>query len=302
MASMPGTSHQLSFEDHRRAMAGLKYVYPVLSRRARGISIGINLNPDKACNFDCVYCQVDRTIPGFKGIDLDVLEQELSTLLRWVADGSLFQYPPFDTTPVSMRRVNDVCFAGDGEPTTAPEFEAAVDRVIALKRQYQLETLKIVVITNATMLHRPRVVQALSALDHANGEVWAKLDAGTEAYYDQVCVTNVPFARILTNLLHTALQRPLVIQSLFLEIDDKGPSNSELEAYIGQLKKLLEAGGQLKLIQVYTVARKPPSSRIHALSDAGIDAIVARIQAAIPVPVEGYYGSSQFMKQDELAC
>lgn len=290
-------SRRLTFEDHRRSMDALRYVYPVLSRRARGISLGINLNPDKACNFDCVYCQVDRTIPGARGVELEVIEQELSLLLGWVADGTLFEHPPFDTVVGSMRRVNDVCFAGDGEPTTAPELLPMVERVMRLKAQFGLTHLKTVLITNATMLHRPRVQEALALMDRAQGEVWAKLDAGTEAYYQRVCVTRVPFERILDNLLLTARVRPLVIQSLFLELEEGGPPDSEVEAYIGRLQHIVREGGQLRTVQLYSVARKPPLPGVFSLSHEALDALVERVQRALPdVSVEGYYGSEKFMR------
>ena len=57
-------ARRLDFKDHRRDLGENRYVYAVVSRRARGLSIGVNLNPDKVCNFDCPYCQVDRTTPG----------------------------------------------------------------------------------------------------------------------------------------------------------------------------------------------------------------------------------------------
>lgn len=290
---------RLTYDDHRRTMDALRYVYPVLSRRAKGISLGINLNPDKACNFDCVYCQVDRTVPGARGVDVSAISQELSKLLSWVADGTLFEHPPFDTVAGSMRRVNDVCFAGDGEPTSAPELLPAVQEVIRLKEQFGLTQLKTVLITNASLLHKPRVQEALALMDQANGEVWAKLDAGTEAYYHRVCVTRVAFSRILKNLELTAQVRPLVIQSLFLEIDGAGPPPEELEAYIGRLQALREAGGALKLIQIYTVARKPPEPNVFALTNAALDAIVDQVARAIPVPVEAYYGSQQFIRPSQ---
>lgn len=288
---------RLTFEDHRRSMEALRYVYPVLSRRARGVSLGINLNPDKACNFDCVYCQVDRTLPGARGVELEVIEHELAQLLGWVADGTLFEHPPFDTVVGAMRRVNDVCFAGDGEPTTAPELLPMMERVLALKARFGLTQLKTVLITNATMLHKPRVQEALALMDRANGEVWAKLDAGTEAYYERVCVTRVPFARILDNLLLTARVRPLVIQSLFLELEEGGPSEAEIEAYIGRLQHLLVSGGQLRTVQLYSVARKPPLPGVYSLSHEALDRLVEQVQAALPqVSVEGYYGSEKFMR------
>jgi len=65
-----------------RLFASYQYVYPVISRRSQGVSIGINLNIDKACNFDCPYCQVDRTLPKLKQqIDINIIEQELESIL-----------------------------------------------------------------------------------------------------------------------------------------------------------------------------------------------------------------------------
>src|SRR5687767_15913296 len=120
-------ARELTFADHDRGLDGNRYVYAVLSRRARGLSIGVNLNPDKVCNFDCPYCQVDRTVPGGpSGIDLDLLEAELSRLLGWVRDGSLWEHPPFHTVAPELRRVADIAFAGDGEPTTPAAFPQAV--------------------------------------------------------------------------------------------------------------------------------------------------------------------------------
>ena len=64
---MANQGQVLDFRNHARELAGNRYIYAVVSRRSRGLSIGINLNPDKACNFDCPYCQVDRTTPGALG-------------------------------------------------------------------------------------------------------------------------------------------------------------------------------------------------------------------------------------------
>ena len=78
----------LDFKDHRRELDQNRYVYAVVSRRARGLSIGVNLNTDKLCNFDCPYCQVDRRTPGGpSAIDVAVLVGELERLLDRVASG-----------------------------------------------------------------------------------------------------------------------------------------------------------------------------------------------------------------------
>jgi len=109
--------------DHRRLWQTFDYCYPVISRRSRGLSLGVNLNPDKICNFDCVYCEVDRlTPPRRKDLDLDQLERELAVLLDLAATGEIYGVPPFDSAQPEQRRLNDIAFNGDGDPTTAREF------------------------------------------------------------------------------------------------------------------------------------------------------------------------------------
>ena len=77
---------------HPRRFEDFKYVYPVLSRRSRGISIGINVNPDKVCNFDCIYCQVDRTVPSaIQDFNLALAEEELCAMLEIMKSGELAQ-------------------------------------------------------------------------------------------------------------------------------------------------------------------------------------------------------------------
>src|SRR5437763_6556886 len=176
----------LVHRDHRRTFQDNVYVYAVVSRRSKGVSIGVNLNPDKVCNFDCVYCQVDRkTPPVVRDVEVPRLLQELEEMLDLVASGELFEHERFRQTPPALRRLNDIAFSGDGEPTTCPEFLEVVQSVAAIKQRRGLDAVKLVLITNATMLHRPRLCEALGILDANNGEIWAKLEAGTEAYYHQ---------------------------------------------------------------------------------------------------------------------
>ncbi|MDP2308951.1 MAG: radical SAM protein [Pseudomonadota bacterium] len=277
----------LDFQDHRRDLGDNRYVYAVVSRRARGLSIGINLNPDKVCNFDCPYCQVDRTEaagpPGSGAIDLDVLDAELSRLLGWVRDGSLWEHPPFHTVAPALRRVTDIAFAGDGEPTTPAAFPGAVARVRAARDRFGLD-VPVRLLTNATMLHRERVKAALPLVD----EVWAKLDAGTEAWYRRVDGTTFPFARILSNLAATAAYRPLVIQSMFCTLGGEGPSDAEIEAWVGRLS-VIAAGGTIDHVQIYTVARKPSDPTVGSLSAERLEQIAARARA-VGVRAESYGG------------
>src|SRR5262245_64759123 len=97
--------------DHRRTFAENLYVYAVVSRRSKGVSIGLNLNPDKVCNFDCVYCQVDRTTPGpTRDVDVARLCDELEDMLQRVSSGRLFEEERFRQTPPALRRLNDIAF------------------------------------------------------------------------------------------------------------------------------------------------------------------------------------------------
>jgi wyosine [tRNA(Phe)-imidazoG37] synthetase (radical SAM superfamily) len=268
-------SRTLDFKDHRRDLDANRYVYAVVSRRARGLSIGLNLNPDKVCNFDCPYCQVDRTTPGGPPeVDVAVLVTELERLLARVTAGDLWEIPPFDSVAPALRRVADLAFAGDGEPTTPAEFPAAARAVRAARDRHGLRS-PIRLLTNATLLHRERVRAALADVD----ELWCKLDAGTEAYFHKVDGTRFPFARILANLLAVARARPIVVQSLFLRFGEAGPDEAEIEAYCGRLREILSGGGRIDLVQVYTVSRPPADRTISPLPLEELETIAARVRA-----------------------
>lgn len=278
--------------DHRRVWLDFDYCYPVISRRSRGLSLGVNLNPDKVCNFGCVYCEVDRrTPPKRRDIDLDQLEREMEVLLGLGASGRIYDFPPFSATPEEQRRLNDIAFSGDGEPTTAPEFLPAVERLAQLKWRLGLHEVKLVLITDASRLQAREVVQAMDVLAANQGEVWAKLDAGTEAHYQAVARTLVPFERILQNLEVTARLRPLTLQSLFLEWQGQGPSTEEVAAYCGRIQQILRMGGRIQAIQLYTVARPTPEPAARPLTAAALDAVAAQVKDALPtLPLEVHYG------------
>ena len=277
--------------DHRRIWQDFSYCYPVLSRRSKGVSLGVNLNPDKVCNFNCVYCEVDRATPGRKDLDLDQLEREMAALLDLTASGALFATSPFDSARPEQRRLNDIAFSGDGEPTTAREFPEAVARIARLKAERGLDEVKLVLITDSSRLQAPEVLAGLATLMAHQGEVWAKLDAGTERHYQAIDRSRIPFGRILENLTATALRWPITIQTLFLEWQGAGPGDEEVDAYTRRLRTLLEAGGRLQAIQLYTVARPTPEAAARPLGAPAMDALAARVRLALPlIPVEVYYG------------
>lgn len=282
-----------AYRSHERRWADNRFVYAVVSRRSGGVSVGVNLNPDKACNFDCVYCQVDRTVaPIVRKVDLDAVAAELDAVLGAERDGSLYAAPPFDALPSDRRGVRDIAFSGDGEPTTYPRFREAVELAAAARRRFGLEDTKLVLITDAAYLARPKVREALAVMDANNGEIWAKLDAGTEEYFQRVCRPNVPLQTIIDNIVDAARVRPVVIQSLFMRVEGEPPPAAEIEAYVDRLNGILAAGGRLEAVQAYTIARDPAEPFVTPLADAELDAIADTVRRRVAVAVEVYYGVS----------
>ncbi|HNE43839.1 MAG TPA: radical SAM protein, partial [Rhodocyclaceae bacterium] len=178
----------LTIADHRRDIAGLTYVYPVVSRRAGGVSVGINLNVNNACNWACVYCQVEGlTRGGPPPVDVALLSEELDGFLARIADGDFFARE----VPQESRKLVDVAFSGNGEPTSSPEFPAAVAAVRKVLAARGLAgTILLRLITNGSLLHRTKVQAAIRDLGSSGGEVWFKVDRVGAA--DAAAVNGVP--------------------------------------------------------------------------------------------------------------
>jgi wyosine [tRNA(Phe)-imidazoG37] synthetase (radical SAM superfamily) len=272
--------HGRQWKDHR-------YVYAVVSRRSRGISIGLNLNPNKVCNFDCVYCQVNRKLPAtVQKVNLNGLAEELNAILQAEKDGSLYEEAPFNVLTPAERGVRDIAFSGDGEPTTFRRFEEAIRIAANARLRFGLDSAKLVLLTNAAYLNKPSVQTALQVLDANNGEIWAKLDAGTEEYFNRVNRPGVSLDRILNNILGAACRRPLVIQSLWFRIYGNAPPEDEIEAYCGRLNNLISAGAQIKKIQIHTIARDPAENHASPLSREELDRISSMVKSRVAVLVE----------------
>jgi wyosine [tRNA(Phe)-imidazoG37] synthetase (radical SAM superfamily) len=290
--------------DHARLFERNRFVYPVLSRRSDGISIGVNLNPDKVCNFDCIYCQVDRRSQSeTRFVETEALLAELRATLELVASGAIYESDKFRDVPPPLRRLNDIAFSGDGEPTTYKNFDELMESCAAVKQEFKLQhspfvirhsSLKMVLITNASMFHRPHVQRGLEVLDSNNGEIWAKLEAGTEDYFKLIERTPIPFRQVLDNITAAARVRPLVIQALFMRVAGEPPSQAELEAFCDRLNEITAAGGKLKLVQVYTVARRPAESYVTPLSDEEVDAIALLVRERTGLQAISYYGNTAF--------
>jgi len=114
-----------------RDFLGNRFIYAVISQRARGLSIGVNLNPEKYCNFDCVYCEVKRGQPRQeRPVDLRAMAAEVTAMLELAGQNQLGELPRFRTIPAELMRLKEVALSGDGEPTLCPNFDQAVEAVL----------------------------------------------------------------------------------------------------------------------------------------------------------------------------
>jgi wyosine [tRNA(Phe)-imidazoG37] synthetase (radical SAM superfamily) len=231
------------------------------------------------------------------------LLDELQATLDFVLSGTIYETEKFHEVPSQLRRLNDIAFSGDGEPTTYKNFDEIIEKCAAVKRNAEARfasndathsSFKLVLITNASMFHRPHVQRGLEILDQNNGEIWAKLEAVTDAFYLLIDRTPIPFRKILDNITAAARVRPLVIQSLFMRVNGDPASQDELEAFCERLNEITTAGGQLQLVQIYTVARRPTESYVLPLSDAEVDEIVALVKERTGLTAVGYFGSTDW--------
>lgn len=274
----PGTLDTLKVSQHDRDLAGLTYVYPVLSRRAGGVSVGINLNPNNACNWHCAYCQVPDLVRGkAPDIDLVLLEHELSGFLADLIHGDWMER----FVPEGSRVIRDIAFSGNGEPTSAEVFAEAVDRVLRVRDAFGLaaDAVPVRLITNGSLLAQARVQDGVRRLGAGGGEVWFKVDAGTTAGIERINGVRLEPAAVARNLARCAELCPTWVQTCVFRWDGAAPEEAELDAY---LDVLAQAGiARLKGVLLYGVARpsrQPEAVHVSRLSEAEIEQIAERIR------------------------
>jgi wyosine [tRNA(Phe)-imidazoG37] synthetase (radical SAM superfamily) len=266
--------------DHSRDLAGLTYVYPVVSRRAGGVSIGINLNPNNACNWRCVYCQVpDLKRGSAPPIDLVTLEAELRTFLHEIVHGDFMQT---NVNPES-RRINDIALSGNGEPTSSPEFAEVINLIGRVKADYELpDNLKLILITNGSLIARPGVQAGLRAMAQISGEIWFKLDSVTREGRQRINNTRMSLMRMGENLRLATILCPTWLQTCVFQTDGVAPSVAESDAYLSFLEGFLNEGGKLKGVLLYGLARpsmQPEAPRLTKVDQAWMETFSARIRA-----------------------
>lgn len=272
----------LNVTDHDRDSAGLCYVYPVVSRRAGGVSIGINLNTNNACNWRCIYCQVpDLKLGTAPPVDLVLLEQELSGFLHDLQHGDFMQ-----RVPPEMRRINDIALSGNGEPTSAAEFVEVVELIGRLKPT----DLKLVLITNGSLMRREQVQRGLRRMAQLDGEVWFKLDRASEVGMLRVNDTKSQMEAVLRNLAIAVSCCPNTwLQTCWFALDNEPPGMQDEEDYLKFLAACKQRHISLQGVLLYGLARpslQTEAPRLSALSAQQMEAFAARIRAAgFPVKV-----------------
>jgi len=270
----------LNTTNHSRDSAGLTYVYPVISRRAGGVSIGINLNPNNACNWRCIYCQVPELTRGSAPrIDLSRLEAELQSFLRDLIHGDFMhkQVPP------EARKIHDIALSGNGEPTSAKEFDQVIELIGRARKDFALPAdLKIVLITNGSLIYRPTVQAGLKQMAELNGEVWFKFDRALAAARQYVNNTSISLRKINDHLRIATSLCPTWLQTCVFQINAMPPAEEEIAAYLDFLQQLIKNKIPLKGVLLYGIARpsqQPEAVHLSAVDESWLKAYAKRIEA-----------------------
>jgi wyosine [tRNA(Phe)-imidazoG37] synthetase (radical SAM superfamily) len=284
---MAGKDNILNVANHDRDSAALSYIYPVVSRRAGSVSVGINLNPNNACNWRCIYCQVPHLTRGTAPpVDLAVLESELRGFLNELLHGDFMKY----RVPEGLQRINDIALSGNGEPTSSAEFAQVIELIARVRSEVALpEAVKTVLITNGSLLHRSEVQQGLRAMSKLNGEVWFKLDRASEAGMQLINDTNTSMGKVRDNLITAVSLCPTWLQTCWFALDGKPPSRQDEDDYLEFVSLLLRDGHKLQGIYLYGLARpsmQEEAPRLSALPAEILQAFAERIgKLGLPVKV-----------------
>jgi wyosine [tRNA(Phe)-imidazoG37] synthetase (radical SAM superfamily) len=277
----------LTPRNHDRDSAGMTYVYPVVSRRAGGVSVGVNLNPNNACNWACVYCQVPDLQRGTApDINLPQLEAELRAMLTDILHGDFMQ----TRVPEGARRLNDIALSGNGEPTSAKAFPQVIELIGRVMADFGLVgKIKLVLITNGSRADRTRVREGLEKMAALNGEVWFKFDSATAAGMRSINQTRIAPEKQFERLAAAARLCPTWLQTCVFALDGAPPSDTEQAAYLAAIERIRALRIPAKGVLLYGLARpsmQPQASRLSALPIDWLEAFAGKIRAAgLPVKV-----------------
>jgi histidinol dehydrogenase len=225
-------------------------VYPVYSRRSKGLSLGVNLFPSrKTCSFNCPYCEVFPFKTDFS-FDVELME---TALIENIENTSIGAYG---------RMVKDVCFSGNGEPTLSPYFKIAVNSACAIRQKYA-SAAQVVVITNGTGLLRQDIFDFLLEKTHREQfNLWLKIDAGTEEWFKIIDRPDsvVRFSELVSTtrkFVEKANRNAVTIQTMLCSVNGAVPRQEEVSAWEQTILELAETGN-VKNVHLYGKARPSP--------------------------------------------
>ncbi|MCK5355298.1 MAG: radical SAM protein [Methyloprofundus sp.] len=274
---------RLSIKNHDRDIAGYQYIYPVISRRSGGLSIGINFNTNNACNWRCVYCQVpDLKVGSAPELDFELLATELNEFLDDVLHGSF--YERFQLEP-EMRVIKDIAISGNGEPSSVKQFSKAIAVIIRVVEQAKIaDPFQYVLITNGSLIHKPDVQAGLQLFNQYNGQLWFKLDSASGAGRETINHSAISLQRQIQNLKISASLCSTWVQSCILNYANNENmglvSETEQLAYLALMEETIQQV-PLQGIMLYSLARpslQPEANLISSASIQQLDAFAQRLQ------------------------
>jgi len=269
---------QLNTSNHDRDAAGMTYVYPVVSRRAGGVSVGINLNPNSACDWHCAYCQVPDLVRGTApAIDLALLASELSAMLTDILHGAFMR----QHVPAACRRLCDIAISGNGEPTGSRDFDKVIAVIVEVMDSFGLD-LPLRLISNGSYADKAVVQQGLQRMAAHHGEVWVKVDSATAAGIRRINGVSLSPERLFHQVKTMAQWCPSWIQTCMAGWDGLPPSEAEITAYLDFLRALQAAAVPIHGVLLYGLAR--PSMQAEAvhlstLAQGWMEQLAGRIRA-----------------------
>lgn len=273
---MSVSKQYLNIHDHSRELSGLKYIYSVISRRAGGLSIGVNLNVNNACNWQCIYCEIPNLTRGSPPpIELNLIEEELRFFLREIIHGDYME----KNVSAEDRHLKDIAFSGNGEPTSAEEFPEVILIVKKILEEFNLlHKIKIRLITNGSLMHKTSVIKGVEMLKEMNGEVWFKVDSATEESIKTINQVNLKAHQILERLRNSINVCPTFIQTCIFTIDGKGPSEKDVDAY---LQLVGEVKTDIQGVHLYGLARpslQPQAKSLGRISQEVLEDIAIKLR------------------------
>lgn len=212
--------NMLSISDHSRDSAGMKYVYPVIFQ-TRSWRFGKH-QPERQQCLQLGVCLLPGPQPETRRpapIDLAQLEDELRHFLRDATTGDFLE----KNAPPEARRLVDIAFSGNGRNSQRSEFAETVDCAERVLREYDLLNLKLRLITNGSLMHRPQVQQGIARIGQLDGEVWFKIDRASETGIEQINGIRLTPEKIREALIQCAELAPTWIQTCYFAFDAMRP-------------------------------------------------------------------------------